>query len=221
MKDGELTIIRKNLSIFLETESFVNEFVKKCEEQFHSAVRNMEDLERHLKPTSPYKVGLINSILAINKENKENLPHEFKGLQRLYSEFCSRLKQVLNQVSSEQEKRKIAFLKKERKMLIAYPFVMALSIVLILTGIFWISSSEYFAVASLAGAALLQAFYWAIYFLAHKSFNGVGRYSSPEFDRVHLYILALTQAIHKFVASSDILRPSETTIHDSNDLLEK
>ena len=221
MKDGELTLMRKNVSTFLETKPLIDEFAKKSEGQFQYAVRNMEELEKHLKPTSPYKVGLINSILAINKENKENLPHEFKRFQKLYTEFCHRLKQVHDQVSSEQEKRKVAFLKKERKMLIAYPFVMALSIVFALTGFIWISSSEYFAVALLVCSALLQAFYWAIYFFSHKSFNNVGRYSSPEFDRIHLYILALTQAIHKFVANADILKPSEATIHDSNDSRQK
>jgi hypothetical protein len=217
MKNGELTLMRKNLSVFLEAQPFVNDFIKKSEEQLQYAVQNMLELEKHLKPTSPYKVGLINSILAINKENKENLPHEYKRLQKLYVEFCSRLQQVRDQVSSEQEKRKAPFLRKKRKMLIAYPFAMALSIILALTGLLWISSSEYLAVASLAGATLLQALYWMIYFLACKSFNNAGRYSSPEFDRVHLYILALTQAIHKFVANADILKPSETTIHDSND----
>lgn len=214
MKDGELTLIRKNLSIFLETESYVNEIVKKCEEQFHSALQNMEDLERHLKPTSPYKVGLINSILAINKENKENLPHEFKRIQKLYSQFCSRLEQVRDQVSSEQEKRKVSFSRKRKKMLNVYPFVVALSMVLVFEGLLWISSLQYDAISMLVGAALLQVGYWATYFFLHKSFNNVGRYSSPEFDRVHLYILALTQAIHKFVANADVLNPSETKIYD-------
>jgi hypothetical protein len=217
MKNCELTLMRKNLSIFLETQPLVTECIKKSEEQLQHAVQNMRELEKHLEPTSPYKVGLINSILAINKENKENMPHELRRLKKMHSVFCSRLEQVRDQVSSEQEKRKAIFSERKRKILIAYPFVTVLSIVLAVTGFLWISSSEYSAVASIAGAALLQVVYWAIYFQAHRSFNHVGRYSSPEFDRVHLYILALTQALHKFVANADVLKPSETTLHDSDE----
>ena len=221
MKDGELTLLRRDISIFLETQPFVSEFVKKSEEQFQYAVQNMRDLEKHLKPTSPYKVGLVNSILAINKENKENLPHEFKRLHKLYAEFCSRLEQVRNQVSSEQEKRKVTFLRKRKKMLNLYPFVAVLSIILFLAGLLWISSLHYATILLFVGVALLQVSYWTLYFFLHKSFNNVGRYSSPEFDKVHLYILALTQVIHKFVANADVLKPSETTIQDSNDSLQK
>jgi len=208
MKDGELTLLRKNLSMFLENEPLVNEFVEKSEEHFRSAVRNMEELERHLKPTGPYKVGLITSILAINKENMKNLPLGFKRFRKLYKESCRRLREILDQVLKEQEGRKVAFFRKKRKLLIAYPFVAAVSVVLALTSLFWIPFG-YFAVSMLVGAALLQAFYWTIYYFLRKSFYAVGRYSSPEFDRVHLHVLALTQAIHKFIANADVLSPAE------------
>jgi len=212
MKDGELTILVKNILSFLEMRPLVNEFVKKSEEELGVANQSMEQLENHLKPTSPYKIGLISSILAINKENKANLPHEFDRFRKLYSEFSDRLEKVKDQVSGEQQKRKVAFLRKRKRIMNTYPFVVALSTIMVLAGSFWISSIPYVAIAILACAALLQVGYWTIFSLQRKSFYNIGRYSSPEFDRTHLYILALTQAIHKFIANVDILNPSETKI---------
>jgi len=215
MKDGELTLIKKNLSILLENETLVNNFVEKSEKHFQSAVHNMEDLKNHLEPTSPYKVGLINAILAINKENMKNLPIGFKRFQKMHQEYCGKLRKIHDQVSTEQEQRKIAFLRKKRKMLMVYPFIAALSFILVLIGLFWNPSETYVAVALIAVAALLQIFFWAMHLSLHRSFNSVGRYSSPEFDRIHLYILAFTQAIHKFVANVDVLNPTETKMDDS------
>ena len=215
MKDGELTLIEKNLSIFLENESAVSKLVEKSETEFHAATRNMDELQTHLKPTAPYKVGLINSILSINEENMKNLPHGFKRFQRLYTEFCNRLGKIHDQVLKEREKRKVTFLRKKRKTLMTFPFAVALSLALASAGVFWMPS--YVAVVFLALAALVQVLYWAAYFFLHRSFNTVGRYSSPGFDRVHLYTLALTQVVHKFVANADVLNPSEVPIQDLNE----
>ena len=213
MKDGEVTLMKKNLSIFLENEPSVNEFVEKSEEHFRSAIYDMKELEGHLKPTSAYRVGLINSILAINKENMKNLPKRFKRFKKLHRELCYRLKKIREQVLREHEKRKGAFSRKKRRILIIYPLFAALSITLSLTGLLW-TPLDYVAVSMLAVAALLQISYWSTYFFVHRSFNRVGHYSSPEFDRVHLYILASTQVIHKFVANADLLNPAETKLHD-------
>jgi len=213
MKDGELTVVSKNLSMFLENEPLVDEFVKESEEHFQSAIRNMEELKRHLKPTSPYKVGLINSILAVNEENMKNLPHKFRRFQRLYRESCTQLRKLHDRILREHETRKAAFSKKKKKILLAYPFVAAISVVLGLVSFLWAPLS-YVAISMLVGAALLQVFYWVNYLFAYRSFNIVSRYSSPEFDRIHLYILALAQAIHKFVANADVLNPTESKMQD-------
>lgn len=211
LKDGETTLIRKNLSILLENESLVNELVEKSESHFQSAIRNMKELERHLKPTSAYRVGLINSICAVNKENMRKLPSRLRKFKTLYRELCHRLRRAHEQVLREHERRKVAFLRRKRRLLTIYPLVAALSVFLAVTALLWIPTS-YVTVSMLAGAVMLQGLYWIIYFFLHKSFNTVGRYSSPEFDQIHLYILASVEAVQKFVANADVLNPTEALI---------
>jgi len=208
MKDGEMTLLNKNLSILLENEPLVNEFVEKSEQHFQAAVKNMEDLELHLRPISAYKVGLINSILAINKENMRNLPEKFKRLRRLHEGSLRRLRKIREQIENEQANRNIAFLKKRRRLLTLYPLIAALSVILALVGLFSMPLN-YVAVSLLAGAGFLQIGYWSIVFLICRSFRTVGRYPSLEFIRIHLHVLALTEAIHKFIANSDVLNPTQ------------
>jgi uncharacterized membrane protein len=215
IKDGELTLIEKNLSTFLENESMVTRLLEKSKAEFHTATQNMEELRTRMQPTAAYRVGLINSILAINEENMKNLPHGFKRFRRLYTESCNKLRRIHDQVLKEREKRKAAFLRRRRKMLIAFPFAVALSLVFGLASALWRPSPSYIAFSTLALAVLVQFLYWTLYFTLNKSFKTVGRYSSPEFDRVHLFTLALTETVHKFVANIDVLNPSEAPTHDS------
>jgi len=212
MKDGELSVIEKNLSTFLENEAIVTKLVEKSEGDFRVATHIMEGLQTHIKPTALYKVGLINSILALNEENRKSLPQGFRRLRELYLEHCNRLHRVHSQISKEREKREVASIRKKKKMLIAFPFAAALSLILALIGVLELPFWGYFAFFVLSLAAFVQILYGAAYFLLRRSFNSVGRYSSPEFDRVHLYTLALTQAVHKFIANADVLSPTEVPI---------
>jgi len=136
-----------------------------------------------------------------------------RKFKKLYRELCSALRKIHEQVLREHEKRKTAFSRKERRMLIFYSLVAVLSAVLAIAG-FLLIPQGYLAVSMLAGAALLQSLYWILYFSLRRSFNTVGHYSSSEFDQIHLYILASTEAIHKFVANADVLNPTETKMHD-------
>jgi len=212
MKDGEITLLNKNLSILLENEPLVNEFIEKSEQHFQSAATNMENLELHLRPTSAYKVGLINSILAINKENMKSLPEKIKRLKRLHGGSVRRLRKIYEQIMNEQAKRNVAFLRKRRRLLTLFPFVAALSVILALAGLLWMPL-DYVAVSLLAGAGFLQVGYWSMIYAAFRSFRTVGRYPSLEFVRIHLHVLALTEALHKFIANSDVLNPTETRMH--------
>jgi len=208
MKDGEITVLNKNLTTLLQNESLVNEFIEKTEQHFQSAVKNMEDLEVHLRPTSAYKVGLITSILAINKENRKNLPEKIKRLKRLHTGSLRKLRKIHEQIVEEQANRKVAFSKKRRRLLNLYPLITALSVILALVGILGMPLN-YVALSLLAGAGFLQIGYWSMTLLIFRSFRAVGRYPSLEFVRIHLHVLALTEAIHKFIANSDVLNPSE------------
>jgi hypothetical protein len=192
--------------------------VERSEAEFRIANKNMDELQKRLKPTAAYKVGLINSILAVNEENMKNLPHGFRRFRKLYAESCDELRKIQDQVSKELEKRKASFSKKKREMIIALPFVMALSLLLgLASAVSWIASTNYTAILWLASTIVVQVFYWALYFFQHKPLNSVGRYSTSEFDRIHLYSLALTETLHKFVANVDILSPSEASLQDSEE----
>jgi len=218
MKDGELTLLMSNLQFLLDNGPLVDEFIAKSERNFQSAVKSMESLEKHLKPTSAYRVGLIDSILAINKENMKNLPEKLKRLKRLHEGSFQRLRKIHGKIAEEQGNRKVAFSRKRRRLLTLYPLIAATSIILALVGLLWMPLN-YVGVSLLAGAGFLQIGYWTTVFWVFRSFRTVGQYPSLEFVRIHLYVLALTEALHKFVANSDVLNPTEARMHDSDDRL--
>lgn len=210
MKNGELTALSKNLSTFVASEKSIHESLKESQKRLRAASRKLDAMQRRLKPTGHFKIGLLDAILAVNEENMANLPNRFKRFGEVFKRLCSYVRKVEKLVEEEHQKRKPRFLKRKQRLLTIYPLTIVLSAILAFVGL--LPSAGSMAVPLLTASILSQVVYWAVYYMTWRSFHAVGRYPSPAFDRVHLFVLALVETVYKFIASEDILTPTEASV---------
>jgi hypothetical protein len=210
LKDQELTVLRKNLSTFVANARFINESMKNWERHIQRAHNNLEELEGRLKPTAAFEIGLLNAILTINAENLGRLPKRFAKFKKEFQELFNSIQKTRRVIERECERRKDTFSKKKRTALLIYIPVTILSFILALVGLQPTLSS--ITIPSLVAALLLQTSYWTIYLLLWKSFHTINRYPSPVFSRIHVFTLALTETLYKFISTADVLSPIDVSI---------
>jgi len=208
MKDGELIVLQKNLSLLIAHERSVKETVKDLKSQCKCANLELEELEEHVKPTGDFKIGLLNTTLQINAENLAHLPSQFENFITLTQGIYTRIKRIRKTVEKELDKRKPVIAKKKRRRLIVLPFFLALSAILAFVGFEMFTG--YMTMLFLSSAMLLQFFYWIAFLLFSRSLNTVGKYPSFAFRQVHFFTLAFTEPLYKFMAAN-VLTPMEAT----------
>lgn len=211
MKNGELGVIKKNLSTFMINEKLINESLDTSEEQLQYVTRNLKELKRRLEPKGAFKVGLLDAIFNVNTENLRNLPKQFKKFRKSFKDLCLQVKKISEIAEKEHHRRTPSFLKRKRKMLIVYPLVAILSAVLALAGLQSTSSSV--ALPFLISPFLLHVAFAAYYLRLKQSFLSVGGYPSPAFDQIQLFILALTQTVYKFAVTGNILTLEKISVN--------
>jgi len=209
MSDAELTVLNKNLSAFVACESFIESSFRKCEMHLQTAINNIEKLKKSVELSTAFEIGLLDAIFSINVENQKNLPRRLKNFRESFQKLCMKVKKIRNQVEKEHKERKVTFSNKRTKMIRIYlPMIVALSVILALIGIQ--PSMESMKILFLSAALFPQLGYWTIYLLSLRAFNKLSHYSSSTFDQIHVFIFALTQTFYNFVATGDILTPTET-----------
>lgn len=211
MKDRELTVLRKNLSRLVATKGFINVSLETWERHIQRAYTSLEELEERLKTTG-FEIGLLNAILAINTENLKRLPRRFARFKKEFQERFHSLEKMNRVVEVEHKRRKTTFSEKRKKALFVYiPFTI-LCFILALLGLQ--PTLGQVAMPLLVAAFLIQLGYWTVYFLMWRSFQTINRYPSPVFNRIHMFTLALTETIYRFVATGDILAPMEVPVEN-------
>lgn len=210
MSDAELTVLNRNLSTVVANEGFIARSLEKCEEHLQSAIHNLRELKKSLETAIAFKVGLLDAIFALNAENLKNLPSRFKNFKEAFQRLCIEVKRIKKVVEREHRKREVIFLRKRRRMMRIYPFVVIFSAVVALVGIQ--PALELVAVPFLVAALFPQLVYWVIYLLMWRSFHRVSGYSSWAFSQIQTFIFALTQGFSKFIATGDILTPTKAAV---------
>jgi putative peptide zinc metalloprotease protein len=213
MTNGELAVLEKNLSSLIANEKSVNESMKDLNSYWKCTNRELEDLERRLKPTEGFKIGLLGNTLKINAENLTHLPSQFESFGVFSHELYARVKKIEKTVKNELDKRKQVIMNKKRRTLALSPFFIALSAVLVSVGLMMFAG--YVSVMFLASAMLLQFSYWIAYLLFSRSLNTVSRYPSLAFRQVHFFAFAFTESLYEFM-TANVLTPIETVSAESN-----
>ncbi len=207
MKDAELTVLRKNLTRIQANEDFVEDLQNACESYLHSATHNLEELRQNLEATSQ-KTALADAILSLNTENMKNLPRRFKDFKKNFQGLRVEVKKMKQLVEKEHRKRKAAFSKKKRRTTHTYPLFAFFSAIAVFLATQ--AGSTPVRIAFIAIAAFAQLVYWTTYLLIWRSFYRVDKYSSWTFNNVQIFLFALAQGLYKFIATGDILTPTET-----------
>ncbi len=219
MKDGELAALEKTLSTLLAQEESIAESLRNSQKKLKQAKLESTKLRKLLSPTGDFKVGLLDPTLQINAENLEHLSSQFESFETLYEELFKHVREIRKTVKEELNKRKPGIVRKIHKRLVVAPLFVALSVILALAGL-WMFT-DYMRIAFLAGALLLQCFYWTAYLLSSRSFKTVGRYPTPAFRQIHFFTFAFTEALYKFMTAVNILNPTDTDSAGSKSSLPK
>jgi len=209
MKDGELTVLKKNLAQLIAHERHVSDTLKDLKSDCQCANVELKELERCLEPMGAFKAGLLDTTLQINAENLAHLPSQFQSFKALFQELFSRVEKIEKIIERETDKRKPLIAKKKRKTLAVSPFFIVLSVILVFLGFQMFTG--YVTIVFLVSALMLQLSYWTVYLFLSRSFNMVGRYPSLAFRQVHFFTLALTQSLYMFMATANVLAPMEPT----------
>ena len=209
MKDGELAVLEKNISLLIDHERFVSESLRDLKGHLKSANLELKEIGSRLHPAGDFKVGLFGATLQINAENLAHLPSQFESFRTLSKELYVQIKKIGKTVKRELSERKPLIAKKKRKGLALSPFFMALSAILAFVGLRMFA--DYMTILFLGSALLLQFSYWIAYLLFSRSFNTVTRYPSTTFREVHLFTSAFTESLYQFMATANLLTPIETT----------
>jgi len=210
MKDGELAVLEKNLSILITNERLARDLLMDLKSDCKCANAELMELQRRLEPMGGFKAGLLNTTLQINTENLAHLPSQFESFKVLSQELYARVKRIEKMVERELDGRKPQIAKKKRRMLAFSPFFIVLSAILAFLGLQILTG--YMTMMFLVGTAVLQVSYWTAYLLLSRSFSTVGRYPSLAFRQVHFFTFAFTKSLYEFMAIANVLAPIETTL---------
>jgi hypothetical protein len=209
MKDGELAVLEKNISLLIDHEEFVTESLRNTQRHIECANLELKEIGNCLRPTDDFKVGLLDANLKINAENLAHLPSQLESFRILSRELYQRIRKIGKSVEKELGDRQPLIAKKKRKRLVIFPIFTVLSVILVFMGLQMFT--DYVTVLFLATALLLQFSYWIAYLSFSRSFNTVARYTSPTFREAHLFTFAFTESLYEFMAAANILAPIETT----------
>jgi len=209
MKDGELAVLEKNLSIMIAHERVVSDSLKDLKNGCKCANAELEDLQRDLEPMGGFKAGLLNLTLQMNAENLAHLPSQFDSFKALSQELYAGVKKIERIVKRELGRREPLIEKKKRRALAVSPFFIVLSAVLTFLGLQMFTG--YVAIMFLVGALVLQLSYWTAYLWLSRSVDTVGRYPSLAFRQVHFFTFAFAQSLYTFMTTANVLAPIEST----------
>jgi hypothetical protein len=207
MKDGELTVLGRNLSSLINNEGFVKEAWANSKRHAESANRELEALERNTKYIGNFKISAIDAALKVNVENLAHLPLQLQSFRVLSQELYKRLHILERSVKKELAKREAAAERKKKRRLSLSPFSIAFSAILAFVGIWHFSG--YMTDALLIIALSIQAAFWSVYISFLNSLKTVDRYPTVDFRQAHFYTLAFAESLYEFMANSNLLMPSE------------
>jgi putative peptide zinc metalloprotease protein len=202
---GELAVLRKHLSTFMENQETVEKCLDDSETSLTKSNHYLAHLRTAFESSKTSKVGMLDAIFHVNVENFENLPNRITECRREWKTICKRIEKVKEHVEKEYTSRKPVIAAKKRKMLLAYPFVATLTIALLVLS--FQTTVLTWQLSLVSAASFSQALYWLIQYRARKSFCSVAKYPSRAFEKAQLFILALTEAIYGYATTEDVLTP--------------
>jgi len=205
MNVGELAVLKKDLAAFEENEKVVDTRLRETEIHLAKISQSLQELKAIPQSLKTYKVGSLDAAFQVNAENLEKLPIRIKEFQKEWTRLSKPIKRIRTLVETEHSERKSEMVRKKRKMLKIYPPAAALSVIFVLVG--FQSGVQSLQLFLLAAATILQALYWVAFYRMWKSFHKVTRYPSQAFSRIHLFLLALTEAVYEYATIGDALTP--------------
>jgi putative peptide zinc metalloprotease protein len=215
MKDGELTILGRNLASLINNKEFVKEAWANSKRHAKSANRALEGLERDTNSIGDFKISAIDAALKVNLENLAHLPSQLQSFRVLSQELYKRLQTFERQVRKERAKREASVERKKKRRRNLSLFFIALSTILAFVGIWQFSGymAEMFIIIALS----IQVAFWSAHILFLNSLKTVSRYPTPNFRQAHFYTLAFTESLYEFMATVNLLTPSEQKTIQMND----
>ena len=208
MSIGELAVLSRDLSMFNETQELVNKRMKKTEEQLAKMNESLVQLKSATKGFEGFKIANMDAALRVNAENLASIPNRIKEFQKDWNALCRRVETVRLHIDKAYSERKPIIEKKKGHMLLVSPFIVMLSVLLLVLCFNPMLAS--WSAAFFSVAALLQVVYWTFFYQAWNSSHKVTKYSTEPFNAIHIVLLALTEAVFGYVTTEDVLTQAET-----------
>jgi hypothetical protein len=206
MSTGELTVLVNDLSEFGENQELVEKYIQGSEDTLSRLNQSLREVRDAIRPSDNFEIGFLDATFNVNRENLEALPGRFKDFRKEWKAVCKEVDRIRKHVEDEVKKRKAETDQKKHKMLKVYPAIMTVSVLLAAFGFLPPFATLWIPMLSIA--LIAQALYWLTFYRLWRSFRRVSKYPSEAFSRIHLLVLAWTEAIYGYVTTGDILAPS-------------
>jgi len=208
MAAGELEVLFNDLALFKQNKKLIDACIEESEKNVARINESLEQMKATARPSADFSVGLLDAIFNVNGENLEGLPGKIKEFKKKWNANCRKIEGIQERVEKEHQSRKPAFANEKSKMFRVYPLVIVLSMLLSVVSLLF--SPLPLMALFLSLAVLSQIIYWLAFYRLWRSFHQVAKYPSQAFSRVHLFILALTQAVYEYAITENVLVPVET-----------
>ncbi len=208
MSTGEVEVLFKDLALFKENRKLIDDHIVESDENLVKMYENYEQMKATTKPSANFSVGLLDATFNVNVENLQRLPGRIKEFKQKWNANCRMIDDIREHVEKEHERKKPTFVNEKSKMLRRYPLIVLVSVLLAAASFLPLSFAWSVLFLSLAG--LSQMTYWFVFYRRWKSFRRAAKYPTEAFSRIHLFILALTEAVYEYAVTEDILTPIET-----------
>jgi hypothetical protein len=203
---GELAVLANDLSEFWENRELVEKYIQGSEDTLSTLNQSFLEVRDAMKPSDNFKIGLLDATFNVNVENLQALPGRIKDFRKEWNVVCKEVDRIRKHVEDQLQKRKAETEQKKHKMLKVYPAVMVISILLAASGFLPPFSTLWIPMLSIA--LIVQVIYWLTLYRMWRSFHRVSKYPTEAFKRIHLLILAWTEAIYAYLTTDDILVPA-------------
>ena len=196
LRDGEVKVLFEYASNLERFEPVVMSILLRTQSIPSRYRLKQKELKMVFQPQGE-KIGMLDSVLALNHENLEAVPRLLKEASANAKVVFKWVRTVREALGKELDKRKATVLKRKNGLIRKHLVAALFSGVLVLSALAF--SEQWIATSFLAAAVIIQAIFFALQYLFWQSSYDVSRYPSLEFNKQLLPTYALGQTLRRLV----------------------
>ncbi len=207
LKDGEVKTLNRYFSTIRKTEDKVLNSLEASRQTVKQVKAWLRDLKVLFEPSRDFRIGQLDSVLALNSENLSSIPYGVVEVADLTKQCFNWTENYGEMLTSEETKRQEAYLARRKKSLAPYGISTGLTGAMVSLAL--LQPQTLFLPTALEAFGIVQAFWVSVFYLLHRSSEKPPRYPSGIFTQTLSSVYAFTQILSNLVVGTGALNTSE------------